>query len=314
MLKVEIPRVECEDLTSTYGRFVIEPLERGYGHTLGSSISKILFPSISGNGIKWLKIEGVKHQFSSVPYIVEDIIEVIQNIKKIVISTDHKETFFMYLDRKKPGEIKAGDFKPYNEAMEIEILNPDLHIATFKDNGNKLSMEICVERGTGYSISENHKDVPEGYISMDTLYSPVRKVSYRVEDTRVGQITDYDRLILEIHTNGVISPEEVLDMGAVRLQEYLKTFIDLSDTTFEGIMKPVLPKLEDEILSKDIEDLNLSVRSFNCLRRYGIVTVGDLVQKSESEIMNLRNFGKKSLEEIKLKLVEYKLSLKAGED
>ena len=314
MLKVEIPRVECEKLSPTYGKFVVEPLERGYGHTLGSSISKILFPSICGIGVKWLKIDGVKHQFSSVPYIKEDIIEVIQNIKKVNFSTDYKETFFMYLEKREPGSVKAGDFKPYNEAMEVEILNPDLHIATLKEGKETLSMEICLARGLGYCIAEDHKDVPEGYIPLDTLYSPIRKVDYYVQDTRVGQITDYDKLILEIHTNGVLTPEEVLDMGALRLQEYLKAFVELSDDNFEGIMKPVLPKLEDEILSKDIEDLNLSVRSFNCLRRYGIMTVGELVLKSEDEIMNLRNFGKKSLEEIKLKLVDYNLSLKKGED
>jgi len=314
MVKVEIPRVECEELTPTYGRFVIEPLERGYGHTLGNGLSKLLFPSIRGVAVKWLKIEGVKHEFSSIPYIAEDITEVILNVKKIVFKSDCKGTFFMHLEADKPGVIEAGDFEPYQDNIEVDVLNPDLHIATLKDEGHKLSMELGLAMGQGYCPAEAHKDTPEGYIPIDSLYSPVRKVDYRVEDTRVGQITDYDRLILEIYTNGVLTPEEVLDMSAHRFQEYLKSFIELSDDLFEGIMKPVLPKLEDEILNKDIEDLNLSVRSFNCLRRYGIVTVGDLVQKSEDEIMNLRNFGKKSLEEIKAKLAEYNLSLKKSED
>lgn len=313
MLKVEIPRVECEKLEPTYGKFVIEPLERGYGHTLGSSIAKIMYPSISGIAPKWVNIEGAVNQYSSVPYISEDITEVIQNIKKMVVRTERKETFFIHTEVEGPGEIKAGDFSPYMD-IEMDILNPDLRIATVKNFDKRFNIEICLSRGNGYCPAEEQKDTPEGYIPLDSLYSPIRKVDYTVVDTRVGQITDYDKLIIEIYTNGVISPEEALDMASTRLQEYLQSFIDLSDDTFEGIMKPVIPKVEDEVLNKDIEDLNLSVRSFNCLRRYGIETVGDLVQKTEEEIMNLRNFGKKSLEEIKLKLVEYELSLKKSDD
>lgn len=313
MVKVEIPRIECTKLLPNYGKFVIEPLERGYGHTLGSGLSKILFSCITGVAVKWLKIEGVKHALSPISCVDEDTTEVILNVKRIIFKTDRTEPFFMHLEKDKPGRVTAGEFIPYQDNIEVEILNPDFHIATLKEGG-KLNMEICLERGVGYSISELHKDTPEEYIPIDSLYSPIKKIDYYVEDTRVGQITDYDRLIIEIHTNGVMTPEEVLDMSAHRFQDFLNPFIELSDNVFEGIMKPATPKLEDEILSKDIEDLNLSVRSFNCLRRYGISSVGDLVMKAEDEIMNLRNFGKKSLDEIKAKLVEYNLSLKKSED
>lgn len=313
MLKIEIPRVECEKLTPTYGKFVIEPLERGYGHTLGNSITKLMLYSITGVAVKWLKIEGVKHQFSSIPGVVEDSTEVCLNVKRMIFKTDYTEPFFMYLNTNKPGEIKAGDFTPYQD-IEVEILNPELHIATVKEENCNVSMEICAERSKGYCPAEVHKNTPDEYIPVDSLYTSIRKVDYYVQDTRVGQITDYDKLVIEIHTNGVLTPDEALDMSARMFQEYLNYFIALSDDTFEGIMKPTLPKLEDEILHKDIEDLNFSVRSFNCLRRYGIVSVGDLIQKTEEEIMNLRNFGKKSLDEIKFKLEEYNLLLKQTED
>lgn len=313
MLKIEIPRVECEKLTPTYGKFVIEPLERGYGHTLGNSITKLMLYSITGVAVKWLKIEGVKHEFSSIPDVVEDSTEVSLNVKRMIFKTDYTEPFFMYLNTNKPGEIKAGDFTPYQD-IEVEILNPDLHIATVKGDNCNVSMEICAERSKGYFPAEEHKNTPDEYIPVDSLYTPIRKVDYYVQDTRVGQITDYDKLVIEIFTNGVLTPDEALDMSARMFQDYLNYFIALSDDTFEGIMKPTMPKLEDEILHKDIEDLNFSVRSFNCLRRYGIVSVGDLIQKTEEEIMNLRNFGKKSLDEIKFKLAEYNLLLKQTED
>jgi len=229
MLKIEIPRVECEKLTPTYGKFVIEPLERGYGHTLGSGITRIMLFSIPGIAVKWLKIEGVKHEYSSIPSIVEDTTEVMLNIKKINVKTEYTEPFFMYIDVNKPGEIKAGDFIPYQDNIQVEILNPDLHIATVKEENCKFSMEICLEKNTCYCPAEEHKNTPDGYIPIDSLYTPIRKVDYLVQDTRVGQITDYDKLIIEIHTNGVISPDEALDISAREFQEYLKFFIALSE-------------------------------------------------------------------------------------
>jgi len=313
VIEIEKPTIECifKEEDANYGKFVVEPLERGYGTTLGNSLRRILISSLPGAAVTSVKIDGILHEFSTIPGVKEDVTEIILNLKKLAVKISGDSTKRAIINAVGPKVVTAADIMG---DMELEIFNPDLHIATVKEENCKFSMEICLEKNTCYCPAEEHKNTPDGYIPIDSLYTPIRKVDYLVQDTRVGQITDYDKLIIEIHTNGVISPDEALDISAREFQEYLKFFIALSDETFEGIMKPTIPKLEDEILHKDIEDLNLSVRSFNCLRRYGIVTVGDLVQKTEEEIMNLRNFGKKSLDEIKSKLAEYNLALKQNED
>lgn len=315
MIEIEKPRIECVEAKddNTYARFVIEPLERGYGTTLGNSLRRILLSSLPGAAVTSLKIDGVLHEFSTVPGVGEDVTDIILNLKSLALKVYDDEPQVIRIDAKGPGELLAGDIE---RGSQVEILNPELHIATLEDNAT-LTMEITVERGRGYRSAEKNKkeDHIIGVIPIDSIFSPVRKVNYTVTDTRVGQITDYDKLTLEIWTNGCIIPDEAISLSAKILHDHLKLFIGLTEKI--GDVEIMVEKEEEErdkILDMSIEELDLSVRSYNCLKRAGINTVGELIMKTEEDMMKVRNLGKKSLEEVDEKLEALGLGLRKSEE
>lgn len=315
MIEIEKPRIECVETKedNTYARFVIEPLERGYGTTLGNSLRRVLLSSLPGAAVTSLKIDGVLHEFSTVPGVGEDVTDIILNLKSLALKVYDDESQVIRIDAKGPGEFLAGDIE---RGSQVEILNPELHIATLEDNAT-LSMEITVERGRGYRPAEKNKkeDHIIGVIPIDSIFSPVRKVNYTVTDTRVGQITDYDKLTLEIWTNGCIIPDEAISLSAKILHDHLKLFIGLTEKI--GDVEIMVEKEEEErdkILDMSIEELDLSVRSYNCLKRAGINTVGELIMKTEEDMMKVRNLGKKSLEEVDEKLEALGLGLRKSEE
>jgi DNA-directed RNA polymerase subunit alpha len=296
-----------------YGKFIVEPLERGYGTTLGNSLRRILLSSLPGTAATSVKIDGVLHEFSTVPGVKEDVTEIILNIKRLAVRINGESTKRVTVNAAGPGELTAGDIISDDE---VEIFNPELHIATLED-GASLIMDIAFSKGRGYVSAEQNKteSMPIAVIPVDSIYTPVRKVNFTIENTRVGQITDYDRLNLEVWTDGSISPKESVSIGAKIMQEHLKLFIDLMDDT--EAMEIMIEKEEDpteKALEMTIEELELSVRSFNCLKRALINSVEELTLKTEDEMMKVRNLGKKSLEEVKLKLGELGLGLKESED
>lgn len=304
MIEMEKPRVECVERSEdgTYARFEVEPLERGYGITLGNSLRRVLLSSLPGSAAISVKIDGVLHEFCTIPGVKEDVTEIILNIKKLitVVYSDVPKT--VYIDATGAGEVKAGDIKCDSE---VEIINKDLHIATLDDNA-KLYMEITLANGRGYVSAEKNKENMQsiiGVIPVDSIYSPICKVNYNVTNTRVGQVTDYDKLSLELWSDGTITPEEALSLSAKILNDHMSLFIDLTDEIkHKDIMVEKEDNKKDKVLELTIEELDLSVRSFNCLKRAGINTVEDLVNKSESEMMKVRNLGRKSLEEVIAKL------------
>jgi len=315
MIEIEKPRIECVEIKddNTYARFVVEPLERGYGTTLGNSLRRVLLSSLPGAAVTSLKIDGVLHEFSTVPGVGEDVTDIILNLKSLALKVYDDEPQVIRIDAKGPGELLAGDIE---RGSQVEILNPELHIATLEDNAT-LSMEITVERGRGYRSAEKNKkeDHIIGVIPIDSIFSPVRKVNYTVTDTRVGQITDYDKLTLEIWTNGCIIPDEAISLSAKILHDHLKLFIGLTEKI--GDVEIMVEKEEEErdkILDMSIEELDLSVRSYNCLKRAGINTVGELIMKTEEDMMKVRNLGKKSLEEVDEKLEALGLGLRKAEE
>lgn len=315
MIEIEKPRIECVETKedNTYAKFVVEPLERGYGTTLGNSLRRVLLSSLPGAAVTSLKIDGVLHEFSTVPGVGEDVTDIILNLKSLALKVYDDEPQVIRIDAKGPGELLAGDIE---KGSQVEILNPELHIATLDDNAN-LSMEITVERGRGYRSAEKNKkeDHIIGVIPIDSIFSPVRKVNYTVTDTRVGQITDYDKLTLEIWTNGCIIPDEAISLSAKILHDHLKLFIGLTEKI--GDVEIMVEKEEEErdkILDMSIEELDLSVRSYNCLKRAGINTVGELIMKTEEDMMKVRNLGKKSLEEVDEKLEALGLGLRKSEE
>lgn len=316
MLEMEKPRIECveKDASANYGRFVIEPLERGYGTTLGNSLRRVLLSSLPGAAVTSIKIDGVLHEFSTIPNVVEDTTEIILNIKHLVLNYDGNERKIIHLEQTGPKVIKASDIEPDGE---VEILNPDLHIATL-DQDAKLVMEMTVERGRGYVSADQqpHKnDDIVGQIPIDSIYTPVTRVNYTVENARVGKRTDYDSLTLEVWTNGSISPEEAISLSAQILIEYLKLFTEIDDTFAEvEILVEKEEEKKDKILEMSIEELELSVRASNGLKRANINTVGDLIEKTREEMSKIRNLGQKSLEEIERKLKELGLGFKNPED
>jgi DNA-directed RNA polymerase subunit alpha len=301
------PQISEEPVSPTRSRFIVEPLEPGFGYTIGNALRRTLLSSIPGAAISSVRIEGVLHEFSTIPNVTEDVTDIILNLKELVIRSEVDEPVTVYLKAKGPGEVTAGDIAP---PAGVEILNPDLHIATI-GKGGSLEMEMVVERGVGYRMAEKNKRPrdPIGVIPVDSLFSPVRKVSYQVENTRVEQMTDRDKLILDVETDGSISPREAVASAGGTLLELVQLFSELA----EAPSMQVGPA-EDEAVPSDyqipIEELNLSVRSYNCLKREGINTVGDLVQKTEAELMDIRNFGQKSIDEVKAKLAELGLSLR----
>ncbi|HOQ76180.1 MAG TPA: DNA-directed RNA polymerase subunit alpha [Thermoclostridium sp.] len=315
MIEIEKPRIECVDSAEdyTYGKFVVEPLERGYGITLGNSLRRILLSSLPGVAVTSIKIDGVLHEFTTIPGVVEDMTEIILNIKELRFKLHCEGPKTLYIDFEGEGEIKASDIKPDSD---VEILNPDLHIATVSGT-NRFFMEINVNHGRGYVPAERNKlpNQPIGIIPVDSIYTPVRKVNYTVENTRVGQITDYDKLSFEVWTDGSIAPDEAISLGAKILSDHLNLFINLTDRAknAEILVEKGEPE-RDKILEMTIEELDLSVRSYNCLKRAGINTVEDLISKTEEEMMKVRNLGRKSLEEVVSKLDALDLKLAQSED
>lgn len=311
------PEIETAELRSdgTYGRFVLEPLERGYGTTLGNSLRRVLLSSLPGVAVNSVKIDGVHHELSTIPGVKEDVTEIILNLKGLTAKMYGDGPKTIYIEAEGECEVTAGDIKTDSE---VDILVPDMHIATL-DAGAKLYMEIVIDRGRGYVPAERNKQNMQqssiGVIAVDSIYTPVLKVNYKVENTRVGQITDYDKLILEVWTDGTISAKEAISLAAKLLNEHLNLFIDLSEETIpDTMMVEKEDSGKEKLLEMTIEELDLSVRSFNCLKRAGINTVNDLIEKSEEEMMKVRNLGKKSFEEVKEKLNSLGLDLSSEEE
>lgn len=303
MIEIEKPRIETEELSEdgSYGRFVVEPLERGYGTTLGNSLRRVLLSSLPGVAATYLKLDSVVHEFSTIPGVKEDVTEIVLNLKGLTAKILSDGPKVVYIDAEGPCEVTAADIKADSE---VEILNPDMHIATLS-KGGKLGMELTIDKGRGYVPAERNKQLNNtiGVIPMDSIYTPVSKVNYKVENTRVGQVTDFDKLTLEVWTNGVISAEDAVSLAAKIITEHLNLFVNLSA---EGAGADIMVEKGDagkeKVLEMTIEELDLSVRSFNCLKRAGINTVEDLISRTEDDMMKVRNLGRKSLEEVINKL------------
>ena len=317
MIEIEKPRIETEELTEDgrYGRFVVEPLERGFGNTLGNSLRRVLLSSLEGCAVTSIKINGVLHEFSTVPGVKEDVTEIVLNIKSLVPKLLDTAPKTVEIAAEGPCEVTAADIK---HDAEVEILNPELHIATLAE-GAKLNIEITLDRGRGYIPAERNKQLMGnnviGVLPIDSIYTPVLKVNYTVDNTRVGQITDYDKLTLDVWTNGVINAQEAVSLAAKVLCEHLNLFVNLSDTvTNSEIMVVKNEKGKEKVLEMTIEELDLSVRSFNCLKRAGINTVEDLTNKTTEDMMKVRNLGRKSLEEVEYKLESLGFSLKKEDE
>lgn len=317
MIEIEKPRIEALDLAAdgTYGKFVVEPLERGYGTTLGNSLRRVLLSSLPGVAVTSIKINGILHEFSTIDGVKEDVTEIVLNIKGLIAKINGEGPKTVYIEAEGPGAVTAGSIKCDSE---VELLDPDMHIATLGE-GAKLSMEITLDKGRGYVPAERNKQnmAPTiGVIPVDSIYTPVIKVNYTVENTRVGQITDFDKLTLELWTNGTIAAKEAVSLGAKVLTEHLNLFVDLSGDAYAGDSIMVVTSGDDrgKVLEMTIEELDLSVRSFNCLKRAGINTVEDLISKTEEDMMKVRNLGRKSLEEVINKLESLGYALRSEED
>ncbi len=312
MIGIEKPRIETAELSAdgTYGKVIVEPLECGYGITLGNSLRRILLSSLPGYAITSVKIDGVLHEFSTVPGVKEDVTEIVLNLKKVILKIHGEGPKTIYIDANGEGEVLAGDIKCDSE---VEILNPESHICTL-DKDAHINMEITCSKGRGYVSAEQNKQAMQpviGVIAIDSIYTPVLKVNYTVENTRVGQVTDLDKLTLEVWTNKTISATEAISLGAKFLNEHLALFGDLSGEAYETeIMVDKGEDAKEKVLEMTIEELDLSVRSFNCLKRAGINTVEDLTTKTEDDMMKVRNLGKKSLGEVINKLHSFGLDLR----
>jgi len=314
----ERPNIEVAEISEDkkYGRFVVEPLERGYGITLGNSLRRIMLSSLPGAAVSHVKIEGVLHEFSSIPGVKEDVTEIIMNIKSLSIknSSDTNEPKTAYIEYEGEGVVRASDIQA---DQDIEILNPDQVIATLSGKDTKLFMELTITKGRGYVSSDKNKndDLPIGVIAVDSIYTPVERVNVTVQNTRVGQVTDYDKLTLDVHTNGTLAPDEAVSLAAKVLSEHLNLFIDLSENAKTA--EVMIEKEDDEkekVLEMSIDELELSVRSYNCLKRAGINTVEELTNRTSEDMMKVRNLGRKSLEEVLAKLKELGLQLNPSEE
>ncbi|MBQ9514800.1 MAG: DNA-directed RNA polymerase subunit alpha [Ruminococcus sp.] len=317
MIEIEKPRIDTEELSSDgkYGRFVVEPLERGFGNTLGNSLRRVLLSSLEGVAVTSIKIDGVLHEFSTIPGVKEDVTEIVLNMKSLVAKLHSNGPKIVEISAEGPCEVTAESIKCDSE---VEILNPDLHIASLSD-GATLNMEITLDKGRGYIPAEKNKLISGneiiGVLPVDSIYTPVLKVNYTVDNTRVGQITDYDKLTLSVWTNGVINAQEAVSLAAKVLCEHLNLFVNLSDRGYNTeIMVEKDDKGKEKVLEMTIEELDLSVRSFNCLKRAGINTVEDLISKSEEDMMKVRNLGRKSLEEVVFKLDTLGFSLRKEDE
>ena len=318
MFDFERPNIEVVEISEDkkYGKFVVEPLERGYGITLGNSLRRIMLSSLPGAAVSQVKIEGVEHEFSSIPGVKEDVTEIIMNIKSLAIknSSETNEAKTAYIEYEGEGVVRASDIQV---DQDIEILNPDTVIATLSGKNTKLYMELTITKGRGYVSADKNKrdDLPIGVIAIDSIYTPVERVNVTVQNTRVGQITDYDKLTLDVHTNGTLVPDEAVSLAAKVLSEHLSLFINLSENAKNA--EVMVEKEDDEkekVLEMSIDELELSVRSYNCLKRAGINTVEELTNKTSEDMMKVRNLGRKSLEEVLAKLKELGLQLNPSED
>lgn len=317
MIEIEKPRIDTEELSSDgkYGRFVVEPLERGFGNTLGNSLRRVLLSSLEGVAVTSIKIDGVLHEFSTIPGVKEDVTEIVLNMKSLVAKLHSNGPKIVEISAEGPCVVTAESIKCDSE---VEILNPELHIATLAE-GATLNMEITLDKGRGYVPAEKNKLISGneiiGVLPIDSIYTPVLKVNYTVDNTRVGQITDYDKLTLGVWTNGVINAQEAVSLAAKVLTEHLNLFVNLSDRGYNTeIMVEKDDKGKEKVLEMTIEELDLSVRSFNCLKRAGINTVEDLISKSEEDMMKVRNLGRKSLEEVVFKLDTLGFSLRKEDE
>ena len=315
MIEIEKPRIECIESPTddSYGKYVIEPLERGYGTTLGNSLRRVLLSSLPGTAVTSIRIAGVQHEFSTIPGVKEDVTEIVLNIKRIIARLHSDEPKTVYIEASGECEVTAGDIKADSE---VEILNPELHLATLGPDAS-LSIELTIDHGRGYVPADKNKGSQQviGTIPVDSIYTPVLKVNYAVENTRVGNQTDFDKLTLEVWTDKTISPRDAVSLGAKRLVDHFTLFTDLSDSI--GNRSTVVEKVEtqrDKVLEMTIEELDLSVRSFNCLKRANINTVEDLISKTQDEMIKVRNLGRKSLEEVEHKLAMMGLSLASDDN
>ncbi|MFS4838569.1 DNA-directed RNA polymerase subunit alpha [Staphylococcus aureus] len=311
MIEIEKPRIETIEISedAKFGKFVVEPLERGYGTTLGNSLRRILLSSLPGAAVKYIEIEGVLHEFSAVDNVVEDVSTIIMNIKQLALKIYSEEDKTLEIDVRDEGEVTASDI---THDSDVEILNPELKIATVSKGGH-LKIRLAANKGRGYALAEqnNTSDLPIGVIPVDSLYSPVERVNYTVENTRVGQSSDFDKLTLDVWTNGSITPQESVSLAAKIMTEHLNIFVGLTDEAQNAEI--MIEKEEDQkekVLEMSIEELDLSVRSYNCLKRAGINSVQELADKSEADMMKVRNLGRKSLEEVKYKLEDLGLGLR----
>ncbi|MCR5406688.1 MAG: DNA-directed RNA polymerase subunit alpha [Lachnospiraceae bacterium] len=319
MFDFERPNIEIVEISEDkkYGRFVVEPLERGYGTTLGNSLRRIMLSSLPGAAVSQIKIDGVLHEFSSIPGVKEDVAEIIMNIKSLAIknSSTGNEVKTAIIDFEGEGEVTAADIQV---DQDLEIMNPELHIATLNGGSDcKLYMELTITKGRGYQGADKNKgeDLPIGVIAVDSIYTPVERVNLTVENTRVGQITDFDKLSLDVYTNGTLAPDEAVSLAAKVLSEHLSLFIDLSEVAVSAdVMADKETDDKDKVLDMNIDELELSVRSYNCLKRAGINTVGELTNKTSDDMMKVRNLGRKSLEEVLAKLKELGLQLNVGDE
>ncbi len=315
MIEIEKPKIEIVEISedNRYGKFVLEPLERGFGTTMGNSLRRVLLSSLPGVAVTSIKVDGVLHEFSTLAGVKEDLVEVILNIKDLALKMSSDEPKIITINAQGPSRVTAGDIIVDSE---VEIINPDHHIATLNEEA-KLFMELTIEKGRGYVPAERNKHTgqPIGMIPVDSIFTPISRVNFNVENTRVGQVTDYDKLTLEVWTDGTILPDEATSLAAKILVEHLSLFINLTEHVNEvEIMVEKEEDKKEKVMEMTIEELDLSVRSYNCLKRAGINTVQELTQKTEEEMMKVRNLGRKSLEEVQQKMAALNLGLKQSEE
>lgn len=317
MMQIEKPKITCEETNNgCFARFIVEPLDRGFGLTIGNCLRRVLLSALPGAAAIGIKINGVQHEFSTIKGVSEDVVDIVLNLKSLAVKTLNTDPDFrtvIKINKYGAGEVTAKDFEPNDM---VEILNPDLHICTLED-GAKFEMEVFVGCGRGYVPAENNKieDAPLGYIAIDSIFTPVKKASYYVTNTRVGQRIDYDKLTIEVETNGTLSAREVISLSGKLIQDHIGLFVELVENMSQ--MEILVSREEDKqtkVLEMTIEDMDLSVRSYNCLKRAGISTVEDLIKKSESDLAKVKNLGKTSLTEVEAKLASYGLSLRNDEE
>ena len=314
MIEIEKARIECEELSQdgAYGRFVIEPLERGFGYTVGNALRRVLLSSLPGVAVTSIQIEGVQHEFSTVPGVTEDVAEIILNLKALSAKLYVDQPKTVTIDVTGPAEVKAKDIKTDDE---LEFVDPEAHIATLNEDAH-LVMTLTVDKGRGYVSADKNKypNMPIGVIPIDSIFTPIKKVNYTVTDTRVGQITDYDKLTLEVWTDGSVQPDEAISLAAKILTEHLSLFVGLTDQVASVTFADQEDDKKGQALDMTIEELDLSVRAYNCLKRAGINTIGELVQRNQEDMMKVRNLGRKSLEEVEQKLAGLGLALRPSDE